>query len=164
MGLLPMLLLAAVLSACSTHPVTRDENRVVPAMARGDENNPGIDRHGMLQIIMGLMSTPYELQGVDSSGIDCSGFTQKIYADAVHTSLPHSSRQQYELGYEVANREVKFGDLVFFQLEEPGPSHVGIYIGDGLFAHASVSRGVTISLFESSFYQERYLGARRIVY
>ncbi len=118
----------------------------------------------MLVAIMALMSTPYVHYGLDSTGIDCSGFTGRIYERITHRRLPRSAHEQFEIGREVTGSEIKFGDLVFFHLDEPGPSHVGIYVGDGLFAHASVSRGVTVSLLGSAYYREHYVGARRVVY
>jgi cell wall-associated NlpC family hydrolase len=67
------------------------------------------------------------------------------------------------MGVEVERDSLQFGDLVFFNTTGRAPSHVGIYIEDYLFAHASVSSGVTISSLESTYYKGRYVGARRIV-
>ena len=67
------------------------------------------------------------------------------------------------LGTPVASEELKFGDLLFFNTTGKNPSHVGIYIGDDMFAHASVSFGVTLSSMYSSYYKKRYTGARRII-
>ena len=127
------------------------------------EKQPGIPRLGMLEAIMQMMSVPYRPEGSDLRGFDCSGFTSKIYGDVVHMLLPHSAAKQYALGREVGQDKLDFGDLVFFQLEGEGPTHVGIYVGDGLFAHASVSRGVTISLLSAEYYHNRLYGIRRIV-
>jgi lipoprotein Spr len=162
--LLLLLTIIALFSSCSTRTIVHREfpSTVIPAVS--DENNPGIDRHAMLQAIMAMMSTPYSVIGGDDSGIDCSGFTGKVYSDVVQRRLPRTAREQFEFGRAVESGELKFGDLVFFQMDGAGPSHVGIYVGDGLFAHASFSRGVTISILESSYYRERFLGARRVIY
>ncbi len=127
------------------------------------ENNPAIDRHKMLDNIMRLAGTRYKFNGIDSTGIDCSGYTAKIFLNTLGIELPHSSEEQYSLGLEVDRDSLKFGDLVFFATHGKSPSHVGIYVGDGLFTHASVSIGVTISILESEYYKGRYLGTRRIV-
>ncbi len=111
-----------------------------------------------------LMGTPYDFSGTDSTGIDCSGFTYRIYHDALNLILPHSCEEQYRLGVAVPKDSLKFGDLVFFNSKNPGPSHVGIYVGDGLIAHASTSSGVVISILASAYYTSHYLGARRILY
>jgi len=127
------------------------------------ENNPTIDRHKMLDNIMRLAGTRYKFNGIDSTGIDCSGYTAKIFLNTLGIELPRSSEEQYSIGVKVERDSLIFGDLVFFAMHGKSPSHVGIYVSDGLFAHASVSIGVTISILESEYYKRRYLGARRIV-
>ena len=132
----------------------------MPAPSR--ENNPLINRIAMLARIMPLMGVPYSYDGDDSNGFDCSGFTATIFASFL-PRLPHSAQEQYTLGTKVDRDDLCFGDLVFFALDGDSPSHVGIYVGDGLFAHASVSQGVTISILDASYYRKRYLGARRVI-
>jgi len=127
------------------------------------ENNPAIDRHKMLTEILLMAGIHYRMYGMDTSGMDCSGFTLKIFLLTLGIRLPHSSHGQYTLGKAVDRDSLKFGDLIFFNMSGRSPSHVGIFVGDGFFAHASVSMGVTISILESEFYKNRFLGARRIV-
>jgi cell wall-associated NlpC family hydrolase len=86
-----------------------------------------------------------------------------VYQHSIGKQLPRTSREQSRQGSVVELNDLKFGDLVFFNTTGEPASHVGIYIGDDLFAHASVSLGVTISSLQSSYYQKRYEGARRIV-
>jgi len=117
----------------------------------------------MLQAIMILMDTPYAYNGSDSTGMDCSGFTSRIYTEIGARTLPHSCKAQFDAGRPVERKELQFGDLVFFNTGGDSPSHVGIYVGDGLFAHASVSNGVTVSLLGDRYYDDRYAGARRIM-
>lgn len=119
-------------------------------------------RRPVLTKIMSLMGVPYAFNGTDTSGFDCSGFTSAVFASALQRPLPHSSQGQYALGVAIERDSLRFGDLVFFADGGDEPSHVGIYVGDGLFAHASVSLGVTVSLLESGYYKKRYLGARRL--
>jgi len=136
---------------------------VKPKIISSSEVNPVIDRKKMIGEVLSLVGTPYSFNGDDAAGIDCSGFTAKVYQNALDVSLPHSTVQQYALGIPVQSDERKFGDLVFFNTTGENPSHVGIYLGDDLFAHTSVSMGVTISSLESSYFKKRYIGARRIV-
>jgi cell wall-associated NlpC family hydrolase len=127
------------------------------------EGNPAIDRRRMLGRIMELMGTRYVRRGIGKRGFDCSGFTSIIYKEETGITLPHSSMEQYGVGTGIDQDSLKFGDLVFFRIRGRRPSHVGIYVGDGLFAHVSLSVGVTVSLLSSEYYAKRYLGARRIV-
>ncbi len=136
--------------------------RVLPS-AESRENNPGIDRHRVLDDIMDKMGIPYSEGGSDSEGSDCSGFTATIYREAIGREIPRSCREQYTAGQPVAREKLRFGDLVFFNIEGRPLSHVGIYVGDGLFAHASVSLGITVSLLDAEYYARSYAGARRVV-
>ncbi len=158
------LFFASVLCSCASGTVVRHDASPTETRSGYESGVSSIDRHAMLGVIMGMMSIPYKLQGTDTNGMDCSGFTEMVFDSVLHQKLPHSSREQFSSGRPVDARDIRFGDLVFFQLEQDGPSHVGIYVGDGLFAHASVSRGVTISLIDVPYYHERFVGARRIVY
>ena len=86
-----------------------------------------------------------------------------VYRQAMKKELPRISLDQSRVGTAVELSDLKFGDLVFFNTTGEPASHVGIYLGDDLFAHASVSLGVTISSLQSSYYKTRFEGARRIV-
>lgn len=122
----------------------------------------GIDRDKVLLSVVGFLGVPYAFGGTSKEGIDCSGFTLKVYDDAVKKPLPRSTVEQYEMGKAVSMNNLQFGDLVFFNTTGRSPSHVGIYIEDDVFAHASVSYGVTFSSLESTYYKKRFIGARRI--
>jgi cell wall-associated NlpC family hydrolase len=118
----------------------------------------------MLMEIIRYLNTPYKYGGNSLNGIDCSAFTQSVYKNSWLLDLNRSARDQYQQGIVIDNRtELKFGDLVFFNTRKRvKPGHVGIYIGDNLFAHASSKIGVTISSLEHDYYNKRYMGARRI--
>jgi cell wall-associated NlpC family hydrolase len=142
------------------------ENIIIPRTADANyrrETNPALNRHDMLVTIMSFMGVRYKKRGSDANGFDCSGYTSKIFRLTLDVELPRSAREQYKIGETVSKDSLMFGDLVFFRQRRSGPAHVGIYVGDGLFAHASTSIGVTISLMESKYYKRRYAGARRIV-
>jgi cell wall-associated NlpC family hydrolase len=119
----------------------------------------------MLMEIIRYLNTPYKYGGNSLDGIDCSAFTQNVYRDSWLVDLNRSARDQYQQGKVIENRsELKFGDLIFFNTRKRvKPGHVGIYVGDNLFAHASSKLGVTISSLELDYYNKRYMGARRIV-
>ena len=118
----------------------------------------------MIMEIIKYMNTPYKYGGNSLNGIDCSAFTQNVYQNSWMIPLNRSARDQFIQGTPVNDRsDLKFGDLVFFNTRRRvKPGHVGIYIGDNLFAHASSKLGVTVSSLEYDYYNKRYMGARRI--
>ncbi|MBP2116184.1 MULTISPECIES: C40 family peptidase [Paenibacillus] len=116
----------------------------------------------MDKVIDKAIGTKYVSGGTSTNGFDCSGFTMYVF-DKIGINLPHQSGSQYQMGSAVSRDEMRPGDLVFFNTSGKGISHVGIYVGDGEFAHASSSRGVTISSLSDSYYVNRYVGAKRIM-
>ena len=109
-----------------------------------------------------FMGIKYVFGGTSPKGFDCSGFTMYVF-NKFGISLPHSAKGQAELGVAVSKSELIPGDLVFFETNKPGISHVGIYIGGGSCLEASSSRGIASTKLSSSYYSTRYLGATRIL-
>lgn len=112
--------------------------------------------------INGLIGVKYKSGGTTAKGFDCSGFTSYVFKE-LGISLPRTSASQSKVGQKVDKADLIAGDLVFFNTSGKGVSHVGIYVGDGKFAHASSSKGVIISELDSSYYKTRYMGARRVM-
>ena len=144
------------------HPVNVDkfvkEKRETLTSTKGLTSREKI----MLEIVR-YLNTPYKYGGNNNSGIDCSAFTQNVFSKSINYKLPRTARQQFEEGEKISNKHLlRFGDLVFFDTTKDSyPGHVGIYLGEDLFAHASFSKGVTISSLQSSYFKTRYVGARR---
>lgn len=118
----------------------------------------------MLMEIIKYINTPYKYGGNSQEGIDCSAFTQNIFNSCLNSNLFRSAREQFTQGIVIRDKvDLLFGDLVFFNTRRAvRPGHVGIYIGDNLFAHASSEKGVIISSLEHKYYSKRFMGGRRI--
>jgi len=109
---------------------------------------------------MRFLGVPYVFGGTSTSGFDCSGFVQHVFA-LLGIGLPRTADAQYDVGRPAVGGP-RPGDLVFFDTYG-GVSHVGIYLGRGKFVHASSSRGVTVSRLAESYWASRYVGARRLI-
>ncbi|MFC5711479.1 peptidoglycan-binding protein [Thalassorhabdus alkalitolerans] len=104
------------------------------------------------------LGVPYARGGKDSNGFDGIGFVQCVFNEQ-GTELPETIEGMWEEGEVIENPTV--GDVIFFELNGPGPSQVGIYIGGRQFTYAGSSTGVTIADLDSIYWSERYIGARR---
>lgn len=110
-----------------------------------------------------MLHLPYKFGGNGSFGLDCSAYVQKVYGIA-GINLPRSAREQFGVGESVDKDELSTGDLVFFRTYASFPSHVGIYLGNNLFIHASTrSKKITIDSLESPYYLKRFIGAKRLI-
>ena len=104
----------------------------------------------------------YRTGGNTKTGVDCSGLTVAVYAAVYGIALPRVSRDQYRISRKISTTELQEGDLVFFNTRGSGVSHVGVYLGNNKFIHASVSRGVMVSGLFEPYYLQRFIGAGRI--
>ena len=107
-----------------------------------------------------FLGVPYVFGGTTTSGFDCSGFVQHVFA-MLGIGLPRTADAQYDVGRPAVGGP-RAGDLVFFDTYG-GVSHVGIYLGHGKFVHASSSHGVMVSHLSESYWASRYVGAKRLI-
>ncbi|MDQ7832069.1 MAG: C40 family peptidase [Desulfovibrionaceae bacterium] len=116
----------------------------------------------LLRGAFALLGTRYRSGGDNpSTGFDCSGFTTWVF-NKYGINLPRSSREQFQVGRQVAKSGLKKGDLVFFGSKR-GISHVGIYLENGKFIHsASNGKTVQVSSLEEDYWKRRYAGGRRV--
>jgi len=117
----------------------------------------------IVELAKSLLGIRYRRGGTNKNGFDCSGFVQHVYG-TFSFPLPRSATEQFKVGFPISKEELLEGDLLFFQTRKrPFPSHVGIYIGDNQFIHASSGkRRVTITDLDDPYYKKRFVGARRI--
>ncbi|MFS1539849.1 MAG: bifunctional murein DD-endopeptidase/murein LD-carboxypeptidase [Candidatus Phlomobacter fragariae] len=104
----------------------------------------------------------YRFGGTTKKGIDCSAFTQRMFSEQFGINLPRSTDKQQYTGHWVKQQNLLPGDLVFFRTGTTN-RHVGIYIGNDKFVHASTSSGVTVSAINDDYWSKRYYAARRII-
>lgn len=117
---------------------------------------------GIRGVAESYLGTPYRFGGQSRSGIDCSGFVQKVFRDALQIQLPRNSAAMSRHGKAVSKGSLKPGDLVFFK----GflfIDHVGIYMGDGYFIHSQSGIGVTYTRLDAPYFGAHYAGAKRVL-
>lgn len=175
------LLLVGMLSGCAGAPQTSPADaRMSEASGTYSENShrlspvnqlaeqlrdfrrvsPQLIRQALLAEHRRWVGTPYQLGGESQRGIDCSALVQQVFSEAFAVELPRTTGGQVLEGRRVARDELNPGDLVFFQ--PPGPyRHVGVYVGEGRFLHASSSQGVIISRLDNVYWNRYYWQARR---
>ena len=125
-------------------------------------HSAGYLANSIISSSMNYIGVPYVFGGTSPYGFDCSGYVQYVFAKA-GISIPRTADVQYDFGTPISTTELVPGDLVFFETYTYGASHVGIYLGDGNFIHASSSQGVTINSLSQAYYSSHYIGARRIL-
>jgi len=145
----------------SHHGASDKKNDQLSKFARGIIGRTSAIAMSLTRSAMRFIGTPYVFGGTTSAGFDCSGYVQHVFAMA-GISIPRTADVQYYAGRPTKGG-MQVGDLVFFQTYEPGPSHVGIYLGGGKFVHAS-SHGVRVSRLSESYWANRYIGAKRLAY
>lgn len=110
----------------------------------------------LYSFIDGWLGTPHKMGDMSKTGTDCSGFCNVLYNQVYKTKLPRTTRDIAAKGKKVGGKQLKEGDLVIFNINGEKSTHVGIYLKNDYFVHASSSRGVVISHLKSAYYQRYY--------
>jgi len=108
------------------------------------------------------LGTPHQMGGRSKSGVDCSGFTSLVMDNIYHLNFRGTSADMAAQSEAIDKRDLKEGDLVFFKIGSTRVSHVGVYLSNGYFAHATLRRGVMISSLEESYYSKYFSSAGRV--
>lgn len=121
------------------------------------------ERQLLVKISKGFLGAPYRFGGASLRGLDCSAFVKRIYS-IFDINLPRTAREQAQMGQKVSRDDLVVGDLVFFNTRRYHISHVGIYIGNDEFVHASSGRGkeVRVDSLNQPYYNKRFIKAVRI--
>jgi cell wall-associated NlpC family hydrolase len=115
----------------------------------------------LLEYIDEWYGTHYRFGGNSKDGIDCSAFAGGLMSAVFGVGLPRMAKDQYNTGQRIKKDNLQEGDLVFFHTTRKGVSHVGVYVANNKFVHASLNYGVTISDLNDPYYSRTYVGARR---
>jgi cell wall-associated NlpC family hydrolase len=139
-----------------SHPEAFEGRLAIPGMP--------IDGFSVAGAALQFRGTPYRLGGTEpEEGFDCSGLVHYVFA-RYGIAVPRDVRSQYQVGSKIEGEDIQPGDLLFFETEGSGASHVAIAISSRQFVHAPNSRGVVrVEMLTSDYWSSRYLGARRII-
>ncbi len=138
-------------------------NKEIKEVKKASSVNPSIAAK-VINSAENKLGSTYVYGDTGKDGYDCSGLVYSIYNNELGISIPRSSVSQSTFGKQVSKSDLQEGDLVFFNTVGNGVSHVGIYVGDGKFIHASSGQGkVMTSSLDEGYYQERYVNATRVL-
>lgn len=159
--------LAAVLiglSSCHTSAPRLDYKALAQASVRLGVDIEMTDNHELYLNAAEWIGTPYRAGGDSKRGTDCSGLTSQLYRKVYHTRLSRSTDGQLKECKQISRRNLREGDLVFFtsRASRKRVAHVGIYLKNGKFIHASTSQGVIVSNLKEKYYTDYWLcGGRK---
>lgn len=126
----------------------------------GVELNGNEDKE-FIKTVAAWLGTPYKYGGASKEGTDCSGFVKTVYESLYKVSLYRSAADLIKNTEIISRKNLETGDLVFFKINSSKVSHVGIYINENKFIHASSSKGVIVSDLEMDYYKKYfYCGGR----
>jgi hypothetical protein len=169
LSILFSLLFISLLSACSaTSPVSEKSAGTIDVTDRSNvQRSAAMKTDDLLFVLLRSefqywKGTPYSFGGQTKKGIDCSALVQNVYENSFHLPLPRVAKRQAATGLFVYKNAIQVGDLLFFKTGWK-ELHVGIYMGDKQFFHASSSNGVMISSLDNVYWQSKYWQARRII-
>jgi hypothetical protein len=120
-----------------------------------------ISNNALYGFIEKWWATPYQYGGANSDGVDCSAYSGTLIHEVYGITLSRTARSQYQECKKIKKDHLREGDLVFFKIRH-AISHVGVYLGNGFFTHASTSNGVIISSLDDPYYSKKFVGGGRI--
>jgi LysM repeat protein len=137
----------------------------------GDQNAPEAlgkwkdpdERSLFIRVVKNFLGVPYRLGGSTLKGIDCSAFVKKMF-EIFNVEIPRTTREQLRIGKKVKKEDLEEGDVVFFKTQRASRTHVGIYIGNNEFIHASYrSKEVRVDSLDTPYFNQRFINGVRII-
>lgn len=155
------LLFALVVSCASSSRLGITGQGTSIDVSSGDGRNDFEEK--LKKIVDSYLGVRYKTGGMDRRGFDCSGFVVTVFRELTRTKLPRSTRELKGVGRQVSKRDARPGDLVFVKGGAFGSiNHVGIYMGNGMFVHASSSKGIRYDRLDDEYYTNHFAMIRRI--
>lgn len=147
----------------NTSSTNKDEQQFIEKYSTllGISLKPGCNRK-LIESVTSWLNTPYKYGGYTKQGTDCSGFVQQVFLEVYALSLPRSAADIYAFIKKINRQDIKEGDLVFFKINSAKVNHVGIYLADEYFIHASTQKGVIISSLQEAYYAKYFHSVGRI--
>lgn len=137
------------------------ENQTVPEPL-GKWRDPE-ERSLFLRVVKTFLGVPYRLGGSTLKGLDCSAFVKRVF-EIFNVQLPRTAREQLRIGKKVGRGELEEGDVIFFKTRRANNAHVGIYIGNNEFVHASYrSKEVRVDNLDTPYFNQRFINGMRII-
>ena len=152
------------LSSCHTSAPRLDYKALAQASVRLGMDIELTDNHKLYVNAAEWIGTPYRAGGDSRHGTDCSGLVSQLYKKTYRMRLSRSTDVQLKESNKIARRNLREGDLVFFtsRSSRKKVAHVGIYLKDGKFIHASTSQGVIVSSLKEKYYTQHWLCGGRV--
>ena len=161
-----------LLSSCSNHkrsasrsnkerPVSKQQNLRKTYASKLGVSESEVNNERLYAFIADWEGTPYKYGGSSKAGTDCSGFVGALYQTVYQKQLPRTTSELAVKATAVKRSNLREGDLVFFNINGKKKSHVGVYLMNQRFVHASSSKGVIISALENPYYQKVFDQGRR---
>jgi cell wall-associated NlpC family hydrolase len=126
----------------------------------------GFTDHQFESKVKEYLDVPYKPGGASKKGMDCSGFSKTVYSKLFGINLPHNSIGQFRLNAlkKIDSKQMQPGDLIFFaNSKKKRINHVGVYLSDRKFIHASSSQGIVVSSLDEDYWRNRFVGTKRHV-
>jgi cell wall-associated NlpC family hydrolase len=114
-------------------------------------------------VVKTFLGVPYRLGGSTLKGLDCSAFVKRVF-EIFNVQLPRTAREQLHIGKKIGRGELEEGDVIFFKTRRANNTHVGIYIGNNEFVHASYrSKEVRVDNLDTPYFNQRFINGVRII-